>query len=198
MIPSISAEQLAIAQRQLAPARDFALQPRQAREQQRCARLVQAVVEAEAGHVVGVGAPLWRSHVPLVIACERRERAKPATSSSSVHSSPPSPTERTLLEKKLNAPASPRSRVCAPRASRWGRGRRPRSGRSRASQSSFRRVGRGGVSRVVDHADRLRARRDAPLDVLGVQASARSRETISANTGVAAAVERPRRQWPRT
>jgi hypothetical protein len=43
----------------------------------------------------------------VVIACERRLRTWAATSSSSVASRPPSPQDRTLLEKKEKHPDSP-------------------------------------------------------------------------------------------
>ena len=166
---------------------DVLLEARQAREQQRRARLVEAVVEAEADDVVGVGAPAVA--VPGAAAsspCERRERASAATSSLSVHSRPPSPTERTLLEKKLNAPARPQVPSLRP-VERRARGVRDvLDQREPVRVAELRRRSTGaGVAGVVDDAHRLRARRDAALDVLGVEARVVRAETISANTGVA-------------
>ena len=59
---------------------------------------------------------VWRSQVLELIACDRSERARAATSSLSVATSPPSPTDSTLFEKKLNAPASPKVPSLRPRS----------------------------------------------------------------------------------
>ena len=91
-----------------AAARRRAASLRQAREQQRRARLVQAVVEAHPDRVVGlrlarVAAPGAATSCPGCAGCgrarRRRRRRWPAAR--------PRRTASTLLEKKLNAPARP-------------------------------------------------------------------------------------------
>src|SRR3954453_21143703 len=51
--------------------------------------------------------PRGRSHVPEVIPCDRRLLTLAASSSESVATRPPSPTDSTLFEKKLKQPSSP-------------------------------------------------------------------------------------------
>ncbi len=136
--------------------------------------------------------PLCRSHVPLVMQCERCERTNAATSSLSVQSSPPSPTESTLLEKKLNAPARPQVPSLRPCEGGARRVRDILDQRDAVAVADLLHAVRGGcVAGVVDDADGLRARRDATLDILRVEARVLARDDLGEDR-VGAAVDRRR------
>src|SRR3954453_5970739 len=64
--------------------------------------------------------PRGRSHVPEVIPCDRRLLTLAASSSESVATRPPSPTDSTLFEKKLKQPSSPHVPSFRPRHSALG------------------------------------------------------------------------------
>ncbi len=179
---------------------DFLLQAPQAREQQRRARLVEAVVEAERRRrrrcrCARCGGPMCRSssRASGASARTRRRRRRRCTSS------PPSPTERTLLEKKLNAPARPQVPSLRPSQ------RRARRVRDVLDQRDAR--ARRRAPSAVDRRPRSRAKCTThtafvrgvmrPLDVLRVEARA-SRARRSRRTPAWRRSRAPRRPSPRT
>ncbi len=172
-------QQRAVAHRQLAPAFDFRLQPPQAREQQRRARLVQAVVVAEPHHVVGVGAPA----VAVPRAAGHRVRAARAHERGDVVVV--GAQQAALADRQdLVGEEAERARQ-APGAELAPGERGARRVRDVLDQRDavlvaqrLQAVDGGGVAGIVHRAHRLRARRDAPLHVVGVEARVLARDDL--------------------
>ena len=162
---------LAVGAGQLAAALDLGLEPGEAREQQRRARLVEAVVEAEADDVVAVGLarlprPRARGHPVRCAASARAPRPRRRR----WRAGRPRRRRGSCWRRTRTRRRGPRCRACGRRARALGEcAASSISASPCASHSVAQPVDGGGIAGEVHDADRLRARRDAALDVVGVE-----------------------------
>ena len=138
---------------------------------------------------------MWRSHVPDVMACERSERTRAASSSSAVSTAPPSPTHSCFLEKNERQPEPADGAGLAPRLGlgadrlRGVLDERDPVGVAQLPQ----RAEVGGVAAEVHRHHRARARGDAALDVRRREVRALGRLDVAQHrlgAGVARGVQR--------